>query len=183
MVPALATSRSPSGPRGSYGRGGGARHECGERHLYEVERHERQDALRQGSSEGKSCNHGEPGGPESVDEGKTCASPEQARPQSPPAGRVPRSVGGESRYGCGDRVGEQVPSRGTEQHAEPTPELGEDRHADGSDEQVDRLRERPVTRSEQEPGEDDRQNLQGEGYRGEGQRYGYLARHRRHSSH
>src|SRR5215213_5434426 len=70
----------PSSPRGCYGRGGGARHERGERHLYEIKRYERQDALRQGGSEGQLRNHGEPGCPESVDDRKTRASPDEAGP-------------------------------------------------------------------------------------------------------
>src|SRR5215208_5601732 len=98
--PRLPPRAPPSGPRGCYGRGGGGRHECGDGHLYEVERHERQDALRQGSSEGKSCNQGEPGRPESVDDGKICASPEEAGPQCLAAGGIGRGVGGEAGY-CG----------------------------------------------------------------------------------
>jgi hypothetical protein len=40
-------------------------------------------------------------------------------------------------------------------------ETGEDRHAYGSDEDVDRLRERPVAHSKQEPEEADGKYLQG----------------------
>src|SRR5918992_3169013 len=90
----------PSCPRGRYGGGGGDRHERGERHLDEIERYERQDALRQGSSEGQFCNHGEPCSPESVDDGKTCASPDEAGQQRPAAGGVGRGVGGKAGY-CG----------------------------------------------------------------------------------
>src|SRR5215207_2412710 len=119
--PRLPPRAPPSGPRGCYGRGGGGRHECGDGHLYQVEEHEGSNTLRQGRGDGQARHQGKPGGAEGVDEGKTCASPEQARPQRPPAGGASRGVRGESRYGCGDRVGEQVPSRGAEQHAEPTP--------------------------------------------------------------
>src|SRR5215212_4988078 len=103
--PASWYSRSPprappSGPRGCYGRGGGARHERGEHHLYEIERYERQDSLRQGSGEGQLCNHGEPSRPESVDDSKTCTSTDEAGPQRPAAGGVGCGMGGEAGY-CG----------------------------------------------------------------------------------
>src|SRR5688500_1885376 len=107
-----------SDPRSGYGGGGGDGHERGERHLYQVEDNERRNTLRQGYSEGQPRHHSEPGGPEGVDHGEADASPEQANPQRPPAGIAPRCVGGESRYGCGDGIGEQVPSRGTEDHTE-----------------------------------------------------------------
>src|SRR5918995_241028 len=172
-----------SGSRGSDSRCCRDRDERGEGHLNQVEDHEGRNTLRQGRGDGLPRHHGEPGGPEGIDHGEANTSPEQARPQSPPAGGAPRRVGGEARHGCGDRGGGEGSPRGAEDYTKPTLELGEDRHADGSDEQVDRLRERPVTWSEQEPGEDDRQNLQGEGYRREGQRYGHLGRHGRHRRH
>jgi hypothetical protein len=46
----------------------------------------------------------------------------------------------------------------TEDDAHTARELGEDRHSDRPDEQLDRLRENPVARAEQEPGEDYRQD-------------------------
>src|ERR671910_3897822 len=172
-----------SGPRRRYGGGGGDGPERGQGYLYQVEDHERRNTLRQGRGDRQPRHHDEPDGPEGVDHGEACTSPEKASPHRPATVISYNGLGCEARYGRGDRVGEQVPSPGSEDHAEPTHELGEDRHADGSDEHVDRLRERPVARSEQEPGEDDRQDLQGEGDRREGQRYGYLGRHRRHGGH
>src|SRR3712207_6013377 len=121
--------------------------------------------------------------PEGVDDDKTCASPEDAGPQRPAAGGVGRGVGGEASYCGGKWVREEVASRRTEDTAEPAGELGEDGNTNRPDENVDRQRQRPVSWPEQEPGEDDPENLQGEGDRGEGQRYGYLCRHRRHRGH
>ena len=82
---------------------------------------------------------------------------------------------------CGYGVGDQISSRGPEDVAKTASETGEDRHADGSDEDVDRLCERPVAHSEQEPGEDNGKYLQGKWNRKE--RNGNLGRHGRHRRH
>jgi hypothetical protein len=91
------------------------------------------------------------------------ASPDEASPQRPAAGISSDGLCGEAGYRCGYGVSDQVPSRRPEDVIKAARETGVDRCADGPDEDVDRLRERPVACSEQEPGEDDGKHLQGKG--------------------
>jgi hypothetical protein len=145
------SSFCPSGARrGDSGRRGDC-DESGQSYLYEVEDHERQDTRREGFGGGEAGYHGKPGSAEGVDDREPSASPQEAGPQRPAAGGSRDGMCGEAGYRCGQRVGDQISTRRPEQDAETALEPGEDRHAYRANEDVNGLRERPVSYSEQEP--------------------------------